>query len=217
MHLRDESVRCLRDEGDWTIAPIRSYGPNWPLQRQKARARDGFRCRNCGRPEAMDREHDVHHLRPFRLFDYRLGENATYLLANRLSNLVTLCPDCHPKVEAVHAVQGTLEGLAHLMHALAPLYLMCDPYDLRVISDLDFRHTRAPTVVAYDVAPGGVGFSEMLYQVHSELLHACLDWIGSCPCEEGCPACVGAPPNVGAGAKQRVQRLLDLVVNSEGG
>jgi DEAD/DEAH box helicase domain-containing protein len=216
MHLHDDVVLALRNEGDWTIAPIQSYGPNWPKQRQRARERDGFRCRNCGRPEAPGREHDVHHLQPFRTFDYRPGENASYLLANRLSNLITLCPECHPKVEAVHAVKGTLQGLGNLMHALAPLYLMCDPRDVHVMSDLDFRYTRAPTVVVYDASPGGVGFSAMLYEVHSELLQACLEWVDSCPCDEGCPACVGAPPNVGAGGKVRVRRLLERIVAGQG-
>ncbi len=212
LHLGDDVVTALRNEGDWTIAPILSYGPNWSSQRQKARERDGYRCRNCGQPELPAREHDVHHLRPFRTFDYRPGENANFITANRLSNLITLCPDCHRRVEATHAVQGTLEGLGNLMRALAPLYLMCDRNDIRVTSDLNFPHTHAPTIIIYDAVPGGVGFSDALYQLHTELLQASLDWARDCPCEEGCPSCVGAPPNIGAGAKSRVQRLLERIL-----
>ncbi len=212
LRLGDEVVTALRDEGDWSIAPILSYGPNWSRQRQRARERDSYRCRNCGRPESSGREHDVHHLRPFRTFDYRPGQNVNFIPANRLSNLMTLCPECHRRVEATHAVQGTLEGLGNLMRALAPLYLMCDRHDIRVTSDLNFAHTRAPTIVIYDAAPGGVGFSETLYELHTELLRASLEWARDCPCEEGCPSCVGAPPNVGAGAKRRVERLLESVL-----
>jgi DEAD/DEAH box helicase domain-containing protein len=212
LHLGNDIVRALRDEGDWTIAPILSYGPNWTRQRHKARERDGYRCRNCGRPESPAREHDVHHLRPFRMFDYRPGENVNFIPANRLSNLITLCSECHRRVEATHAVQGTLEGLGNLMRALAPLYLMCDRHDIRVTSDLNFAHTRAPTIVIYDTAPGGVGFSETLYELHTELLRASLEWARNCPCEEGCPSCVGAPPNIGAGAKSRVVRLLESIL-----
>jgi len=214
LHFHDDLVMAMRDLGDWTIAPIRSYGPNWAVQRRRARERDGYRCCFCGRPEPPEREHDVHHKRPFRAFDYRPGENANYFLANALSNLVTLCPECHPKVEAAHAVQGTLDGLAHLLRALSPLYVMCDPHDLGVTSDLDFSQTRSPTVVIYDAVPGGVGFSEGLYRLHSDLLQACLEWVRDCPCEEGCPACIGAPPQIGAGAKIRVKRLLERVVSS---
>jgi DEAD/DEAH box helicase domain-containing protein len=214
LHLHDDLLTAMRDLGDWTIAPIRSYGPNWGAQRQRARERDGYRCRLCGRPE-QGREHDVHHMRPFRTFDYRPGQNATYMLANALSNLITLCPECHPKMEAAHAVQGTLDGLASLLRALAPLYVMCDPHDLGVTSDLDFQQTRSPTVIIYDAVPGGVGFSEALYGLHNELLQACVEWISECPCEEGCPACIGAPPQIGTGAKMRVKQLLDRVVSRE--
>jgi len=206
--LRDTMVRELRDAGDWTIAPILSYGPNWSQQRRRARRKDGFCCRNCGKPEPVGRQHDVHHLRPFRSFDCRPGENSNYLLANRLSNLVTLCPDCHPRVEALHAVQGTLEGLAHLMASLAPIYLMCDRRDFALISDLEFRHTGTPAVMAYDLVPGGAGLSRALYQLDGELLHSCWEWLDACSCADGCPACTGAPPQPGAGAKHRVRQLL---------
>ena len=209
LQLHEGLLTELLDLGDWTIAPLRTYGLNWARQRNRARARDGFRCRNCGRPEASGREHDVHHLRPFRTYDFRPGENANYIAANRLSNLITLCSDCHRMVEASHAVQGTLEGLAHLLRALAPLYLMCAPHDLRATSDLDFAYTRSPTVILYEAAPGGAGYSDVLYEMHRELLEVCGDWIEVCPCEEGCPACIGAPPQTGAGAKSRVKRLLE--------
>ena len=157
----------------------------------------------------------MHHLRAFRTFDYRPGENSRYILANRLSNLTTLCPECHPRVEATHAVQGTVEGLAHLVGALAPLYLMCDPRDLRVTSDLDFGPARSPTVIVYDAVLGGAGLSQALYELHAELLRASWEWVGDCPCQEGCPACIGAPPQIGAGAKRRVKRLLQTVVGQQ--
>lgn len=208
--LQPELVNALRDQGDWTIAPILSYGPNWDEQRRRTRERDDYRCRHCGRQEAPGREHDVHHLRPFRTFDYRPGINENYRSANELSNLVTLCPDCHRRLETAYDTQGTLDGLAHLLHALAPLRLMCDPRDLGVSAELDFAFTRLPSVVIYDAVPGGVGFSAALYALHDELLHDSLDWLMHCPCDEGCPACIGAPPEPGLGAKRRVQALLNL-------
>ena len=209
--LSNDTVTAMRNLRDWTIFPIESYGPNWERQRRLARERDGFRCRFCGRAEEPRREHDVHHKRPFRTFDYRPGENDSHILANALSNLITVCPECHPKAEASHPVQGTLQGLAHVLRALAPLYLMCDPRDLGVVADLDFPFTHHPTVVIYDAVPGGVGFSKALYGLHDELLRACAEWVGDCECEEGCPACIGAPPQIGAGAKKRVGQLLEYV------
>ncbi len=126
LSLGEELVNAMRDLGDWTIAPIMSYGPNWNEQRRRARERDHYRCRSCGRAEAPGREHDVHHLLPFRTFDFRPDQNENYLKANTLSNLITLCPECHHRVETARAMQGTLDGLAGLLRSLAPLYLMCD-------------------------------------------------------------------------------------------
>jgi DEAD/DEAH box helicase domain-containing protein len=216
LSLRSDLVLQLRDLGDWTVAPILSYGPNWAAQRQRARERDSFRCRLCGRPEE-GREHAVHHMRPFRTFDYRAGKNVNHITANALPNLITLCPECHQRVEASHAVQGTLDGLATLLRALAPLYVMCDAHDISVTPDLHFRETRSPSVIVFDTVPGGVGLSEALFGLHDEVLEACLDWVHQCPCEEGCPACVGAPPQIGAGAKLRVRQLLRKIISPSDG
>jgi DEAD/DEAH box helicase domain-containing protein len=213
LSLGEEVVTAMRDLGDWTIAPIVSYGPNWTKQRQRVRERDHCRCRSCGLAEVPGREHDVHHVLPFRTFDYRPGQNKNYRAANALVNLITLCPECHHRLETARAMQGTLDGLAGLLRSLAPLYLMCDPHDVGVTAELDFPLTRAPTIVLYDAVPGGVGLSSALYALHDQLLRACLDWIAECPCDEGCPACVGAPADIGMGAKARVRRLLERVVS----
>lgn len=72
------------------------YGPNWEEQRAHARQRDRYHCRMCGvAQDDLPRELDVHHIVPFREFGYISGENDHYLRANRLSNLVSLCPECH--------------------------------------------------------------------------------------------------------------------------
>ncbi len=242
LRLSDDLVTALRDRGDWTIAPILSYGPDWEAQRRRVRERDRYRCRHCGRPEAAGREHDVHHLQPFRTFDYRPGQNENYRAANVLDNLITLCPDCHRRLESAHAMQGTLDGLATLLRGLAPLHLMCAPRDLGVSAELDFpwpgsassneppadhapddepaaelASKRAPTVILYDAVPGGVGFSAALYALHDTLLQAGLDWLRECPCAEGCPACIGPPLQPGLGAKSRVLALLERSVADKHG
>lgn len=74
------------------------YGPNWKRQRNAARKRDGYMCRMCGIAEG-GQEHDVHHIIAFREFGYVPDDNDKYKLANRLSNLVTLCRSCHISVE----------------------------------------------------------------------------------------------------------------------
>ena len=43
----------------------------------------------------------------------------------------------------------------------------------------------------YDAYPGGIGFSEPLYRAHDLMLRRTQELISSCPCENGCPSCVG--------------------------
>ena len=206
-------------------------GPNWEQQRNRARARDGYRCRHCGAPERPDRAHDVHHIEPFRTFGYVRGENDRYLEANRLENLVTLCRSCHRRVEVDRMVRGTLSGLAHVLRHIAPLYLMSDPRDIGVVSEVKspFRSTslpstslgthragaRQPTIAIYDNAPGGLGFSEVLYELHDTLLLAARDLVRACRCRRGCPSCVGPVAEVGEDAKASCLRLLDLLLETE--
>lgn len=208
----DEVVGRLREEGLWALEPIEDYGPNWAEQRARARERDGYRCRTCQAPERPDREHDVHHLRPFREFSYIPGENANYLEANALDNLVTLCHDCHVKAEASQAMQGALHGVAHLLRNVAPLYLMSDARDIGVLAETRSTFTRKPTIYIYDRVPAGIGFSEQLYRLSRELLQAALELVQACPCEAGCPSCVGPVGEVGEGAKQNAVRLLEEMI-----
>jgi DEAD/DEAH box helicase domain-containing protein len=48
-----------------------------------------------------------------------------------------------------------------------------------------------PNLYLYDAYPGGIGFSEPLYRVHDLLLRRTRELIEGCPCEKGCPSCVG--------------------------
>lgn len=173
------------------LLPPNDYGPNWEEQRNKARARDGYRCAHCGTEERDDRQHDVHHIRPFREFGYIAGHNQAYLEANQLDNLVTLCPSCHRNAEAAHRTRGALSGLANVLQNIAVLLVMCAPGDLGVQAENRSTYTGTPTITLYDHIPGGVGLSSSLYERHGELLKSALELVRDCECANGCPACVG--------------------------
>lgn len=81
---------CGENNPTWLGGHPEYRGANWKTQCRAARKRDGNTCQSCGK--ASDNL-PVHHKTPFRLFD-------TYLEANHLDNLVTLCPSCHCKAEA---------------------------------------------------------------------------------------------------------------------
>lgn len=189
----DSLVERLRAQGFWQNDP-NDYGPNWPQQRDRARARDGHRCTQCGRPETAQRQHDVHHIRPFRSFGYIPGQNNAYLQANQLNNLRTLCRTCHQRIERGVRLRSGLGGLTYLLGHLAPLHLMCDPRDLGTYADAHAAHTQLPTIILYDRAPAGIGLAERLFELQATLLQAAYVVVQSCPCEQGCPACVGPLP-----------------------
>jgi DEAD/DEAH box helicase domain-containing protein len=189
-------------------------GPDWEQQRTRARERDGYECRHCGAPERPDRAHDVHHVQPFRTFGYVRGKNNHYLEANRLENLATLCRSCHRRVEIDRMVRGALQGLAHVVRHIAPLYLMSAPRDIGVISEVRSSYTKLPTITIYDNAPGGLGFSQNLYELHTTLLAAAQELVQACRCDSGCPSCVGPVAELGENAKAHCLRLLALLLNS---
>ncbi|MEK6575009.1 MAG: DEAD/DEAH box helicase, partial [Chloroflexota bacterium] len=161
----------LMDEG--VLLRPNDYGPNWEAQRNAARARDGYRCRECGAAEPTPPpppQHHVHHIRPFREFGYVRGQNENYKLANELDNLITLCPSCHHRVESVQRTVSALGGLANALGNIAPLYLMCDPRDISSLTESRSKETGGPTITFYDQAPEGIGLSGRLYELHDELL-----------------------------------------------
>ncbi|MGD2161925.1 MAG: DEAD/DEAH box helicase [Anaerolineales bacterium] len=211
--IASETVELMEREG--VLLPPQDYGPSWPKARQAARARDGFICRQCGAPEKEGRAHDVHHLKPFRSFGYVVGENRNDRIANDLDNLVTLCPSCHQRAESARGKRSALGGLAYALSNIAPLYLMCDPRDLGVITEVRAPETKAPTITLYDRIPEGLGFSERLYELHRELLEGCLDLVRNCRCADGCPACVGPIGPGGGEVKTLTLRLLEALLDRQ--
>jgi DEAD/DEAH box helicase domain-containing protein len=227
--LSDRIIDALRDAGAWTNDP-NDYGPEWPSTRDRVRARDGYRCQVCGAAEGGSRQHDVHHKVPFRSFvrnalrNSNAGDDgiqspktmdAARAVANRLDNLVTLCRTCHRKVEQNVRIRSGLAGLGYVLGQLAPLFLMCDPGDLGThIEPEESSVFERPTVVLYDLVPAGIGFSEKLFEIHSELLQRALEVVRQCPCEDGCPACSGPGGENGGGGKAETLELLKALTKS---
>lgn len=107
-------------------------------------------------------------------------------------------------------LQTALVGLGHLLKGLAPMYLMCDPADLHQVVQIRSPFAELPTVYLYDAYPAGIGLAEKCFDLHPMLLGAALDRVQSCPCEDGCPSCVGPAAEAAAAgsAKQAVLTIL---------
>jgi DEAD/DEAH box helicase domain-containing protein len=109
-------------------------------------------------------------------------------------------------------------GLAFALKQVAQLLLMCDPHDIGISIDTgDGEIPASPAgnpqkIFVYDNYPGGIGFSAPLYGMHDELLTNTRKLVAECPCENGCPGCVGPVGNTGPLAKVVALRILDLLL-----
>jgi DEAD/DEAH box helicase domain-containing protein len=125
-----------------------------------------------------------------------------------------------------------LFGLAYLLHHVSPLFMMCDLHDVGVsvgdnltgesvpprdifprVATFDenpvfIEPDFEPNIFIYDNFPGGIGLSPALFDLEKDLLRHSLKTINVCPCQGGCPSCVGPTQETGRLAKQVAQEIL---------
>ncbi len=131
--------------------------------------------------------------------------------------------------------QSGMHGLLYAMASMATLLLMCDRRDLgsaigerppapnagagfaeSEALDLsgmrdDEREYFEPNLYLYDNYPGGIGFSEPLYDIAEALLARTRTLIESCACEKGCPSCVGPAEQTSEHVKEVALNILTLL------
>lgn len=82
-------------------------------------------------------------------------------------------------------------GLRNLAVVALPMVAMCDSRDISGV--VDSKNLGRSTMIVYDRYPGGLGYSERGFHHIGELLSLCHELVAGCPCEAGCPSCVGLP------------------------
>ncbi|MCX6553930.1 MAG: DEAD/DEAH box helicase [Candidatus Aminicenantes bacterium] len=140
------------------------------------------------------------------------------------------------KIEAV-------AGIAYLMKQISPVILLCDVRDVGVAiednlskdplqpgtlknmlrnqapssgtfrADMTFANRFEPNIFIFDKYPGGVGFSETLYDKGKALLEKALEIIESCPCPSGCPSCVSPAIRAQGNHKSAARFILKLLLD----
>ena len=124
--------------------------------------------------------------------------------------------------------QSGIFGLVYALASMATLLLMCDRRDLGTAVGerppfggaetewQEFSHAAGvekelfePNLYLYDAYPGGIGFSEPLYHSYQELLTRTRELIAACPCENGCPSCVGPASDKSERAKEVALSILE--------
>ncbi|MBI4720094.1 MAG: DEAD/DEAH box helicase [Chitinivibrionia bacterium] len=118
-----------------------------------------------------------------------------------------------------------LLGVSNVIREVIPVFAMCDMMD--VGSSVDASAANAPGIFVYDRYPGGLGFSHKAYELLDDIMSAALELIDSCPCEHGCPSCVGSPlptftqldPDVGSRGlipdKESAKSILHFLLEKE--
>ena len=88
-----------------------------------------------------------------------------------------------------------LSGVGSLIKLIAPVYLLCDPRDLGLAERARDPHFGVSALYIYDKYPGGTGLAESLAEKAAELFKSAYIAVERCPCEDGCPSCVGPGGN----------------------
>jgi DEAD/DEAH box helicase domain-containing protein len=91
-----------------------------------------------------------------------------------------------------------LSGMGTLIRNIAPLFLLCDPRDLGIAERVRDPRFEIPALYIYDKYPGGTGLTESLSRRIEPMVNAIKEALMRCPCENGCPSCVGAGGNKAA-------------------
>jgi DEAD/DEAH box helicase domain-containing protein len=131
--------------------------------------------------------------------------------------------------------QSGMFGLLHALETVATLLLMCDGRDLGTaigerppapgmeveeitpmrMEDAARANTKEffePNLYLFDAYPGGIGFSEPLFHAHDLLVQKTRELIHACPCEAGCPSCVGPAGDLAPKAKEAALAILDRLL-----
>ncbi|WP_419884193.1 DEAD/DEAH box helicase [Peribacillus sp. B-H-3] len=105
-------------------------------------------------------------------------------------------------------MEQLLLGISNVLRHVVPILVMCDRNDIHVVSQIKASHSQLPTIFLYDHYPGGIGLAEDVYKRFDEIKAAAKNLIVNCPCNDGCPSCIGTEIE-GITAKKKSIQLLD--------
>ncbi|MBD3267002.1 DUF1998 domain-containing protein, partial [bacterium] len=103
---------------------------------------------------------------------------------------------------------GGIRSLATALRNVVPVFVLCDPKDIRTAPMVRAPFSGLPTLYLYDVYPGGIGIARRIYDIDHKIFEAAEQLIRECSCKSGCPSCVGPPMEIGARGKQSALSML---------
>jgi len=175
-------------------------------------------------------EQDIHTLAHWQLFEPHTVshlsraelETGLHGLVAALHQAACLLCMCDPRDIGTHVeLRGAAAPSATGLIGATVTVAMTDPPEYsagwRPVAAAEEIAGRAgpPTVYLYDAVPGGIGLAERCYERRDALLRAARTVVDGCGCLNGCPSCVGAPPE-GIDARVATLRLLDIAATAAG-
>ncbi len=157
-----------------------------------------------------------------RMGRLRVTENITAYEARRLFTHVLLAKnplelppqtfetvgfwiEIEPVLEAIikkagRDFMGGIHAIEHALISMFPLFAVCDRNDIGGISIPMHPQIEKGAIFVYDGYAGGIGLAARGYDIIESLIERTRELIDSCPCSEGCPACIHSP-KCGSGNK----------------
>ncbi len=193
-------------EVDYYTQPVLANQCRIIEQRQEKPYRDGRLCYGD-----LDVTWQTTAFRKIRYYSMELiGQAALDLPAQTLSTTGMWFAPSEPMRQqlgqAGHNPVDAMVGVRNLMLAALPSLAMCDRRDIS--GQVDSSNLGTPAMFVYDRYNGGVGFAYRGFDLIEEWLKLCWNMVSECPCESGCPSCVGLAnlrpplhqdPDLGAG------------------
>lgn len=117
--------------------------------------------------------------------------------------LETMAYWVNPRPETIDRIRDSARephegryGLGQALMITTAVFASCDPLDVRTSAAPPSECARwgcnPYSAFVFDAYDGGLGFVELAFSRIEDLLEATLSLIQECPCDHGCPSCVGS-------------------------
>ncbi|AQQ53595.1 DEAD/DEAH box helicase [Planococcus lenghuensis] len=136
-----------------------------------------------------------------------IGSGPISLPPEELHTSSTWLSFARPDGWAESELSDAMGSAAYAIGSFVPIFVQCDRRDIHVVPQVKSPHDDLPAFFIHDSYPGGIGISERIYGLWPELLAKAKEHVENCPCQDGCPSCIGAQ-DAPLDTKQAVGRLL---------
>jgi DEAD/DEAH box helicase domain-containing protein len=140
---------------------------------------------------------------------HALESVATLLLMCDRRDLGAAIGERPPAADSNSVPWGEGDELISLHSAGRPFDRDFSPTHLQDAVSTTAKELFEPNLYLYDAYPGGIGFSEPLFRTRMLLVQKTRELIAACPCEQGCPSCVGPAGDLAPRAKEAALAILD--------